>query len=234
MPAFIDGEWQDGEVRGVNFLAGIRGMGKTTELGRLMNTCSGTVVFYDHTGNHEGLLRRSVTVKQPGELKDALLRRRGREFIRYVPPPDEDEFGEEKANKEAPNVTHFRAVCAVCNIFGRLILAVDEMDNYCGQEWGAKQMPRELYRLIHFGRHPKISMLFTARDPTTISIKARSQCETVRVFRTIEESYVRYFQPRIGKEMASRLMTLPHYQYVFSSSSIPLPAICKAGKLISE
>ncbi len=58
MPAFIKGEWQDGEVRGVNFLAGFRGMGKTTEMGRLMNGCSGTVIFYDHKGTHPSLLRR--------------------------------------------------------------------------------------------------------------------------------------------------------------------------------
>ena len=36
MRGFIDGEYQDGELRGCTFIAGKRGMGKTTEMARLL------------------------------------------------------------------------------------------------------------------------------------------------------------------------------------------------------
>lgn len=231
MPAFVHGEWQDGEIRGVNFLAGIRGMGKTTEMGRLMRGTSGRVVFYDHTGEHPSLLSGGTTIRQPGELKDALLS--GRKRVRYVPPEEASDFGGKDSKGEPENVTHFRAVCAICSVFGRLILAIDEMDFYCGAEWGARGMPRELYSLVHFGRHPKISMVFTARDPTTISIKARSQCETVRIFRTVEDSYVKYFRGRIGDQMASMLPALPPYRYVMHGAGEGVRGVFSAGKRIS-
>ena len=236
MSAFIKGEWQDGEVRGVNFLAGFRGMGKTTEMGRLMNGCSGTVVFYDHKGTHPSLLRGAVTLTQPGDLKDAFLARRGHRMrVRYVPPRAAPDFSNKKKRGWEPeHVTHFRAVCAICDVFGRAILCADEMDNYCGPQWGSFRMPPELYTIVHEGRHSPLSMIFTARDPTTISPNVRSQCETLRIFRTVEESYVEYFQARIGKEMAARLYTLPEYQYVLSSASIPYPAIYNSGKFISR
>ena len=220
-PSFVDGEWQDGSIRGVNFLAGFRGMGKTTEMGRLMNECRGTVVFSDFTGNHPRLLRGAVTVYQPGELKEWLLARRTSMRIRYVPMTGD-------------HVEHFRALCAVCAAFGQIILAVDEIDNYCGPDWKRYRMPPELYELAHMGRHHQTSMIFTARDPTTISINLRSQCETIRIFRTVEETYVKYFRPRIGAAMATRLYTLPPYQYVMAGAAIPRPGIYKAGKPVSQ
>ena len=41
MRGFVDGEYQDGELRGCTFIAGKRGMGKTTEMARLRAFCAG-------------------------------------------------------------------------------------------------------------------------------------------------------------------------------------------------
>jgi hypothetical protein len=89
-----------------------------------------------------------------------------------------------------------------------MIFAIDEIDTFCGAEFGEKRMPPELYNLAHFGRHYKVSMLATARDPVSLSIRFRSQCEFMRIFRTSEERYVKYFEARIGRENAARLPTL--------------------------
>jgi hypothetical protein len=206
---FIDGEYQDGEVRGLTFLAGERGMGKTTECIRLIETCGGAVVFFDTVGTHASLLvpRGFVEMNQPGDLKAYIGANLGRRVrVVYVP---RDEYPEQ----------HLIAVCLMVRAFGveltrrmgdagGIILAVDEVDQFCGSEWGTKNMPKELYDLAHFGRHYHVSMVTTARDPKTLSKRFRSQCAAMRIFRVSEEDDVKYFAARIGKTNAAKLPTL--------------------------
>ena len=212
MRGFIDGEYQDGEIRGLTFLAGMRGMGKTTETARLLSQCAGGALFFDTTGKHP--FKGFKEINQPGALKKYLTVNRNRRFrIRYVPL---DEHAEE----------HFIAVCLIVRAFGWMIFAVDEVDTFCGPEHGAKQMPMPLYNLAHFGRHYRVSMLVTARDPSSLSIRFRSQCETMRLFRTDEERYVKYFEARIGKTNAAKLPTLEKYQFLLWQSGTPEARIC--------
>jgi hypothetical protein len=199
---FIEGEYQDGELRGLTFIAGQRNMGKTTETTRLLNQCAGGAVFFDTTGNHGGVLRGYKTFSQPGPLKEYLRLNHGRRFrIRYEP---RDEHAHE----------HFEAVCLIVRAVGWMIFAVDEVDTFCGPEHGVRQMPAALYNLAHFGRHYRVSMIVTARDPASLSIRFRSQCETFRIFRTDEERYVQYFSGRIGKVNAARLSSLTRFQFL--------------------
>ncbi len=193
---FIDGEYQDGELRGLTFLAGQRGMGKTTEAIRLVDQCAGPVIFFDTVGRHAALLKRFKVFSQPGPLQEYMRANRGRRVrVCYVPM---DEWPEE----------HMIAVATIARAFGDLILCVDEIDTFCGAEFGAKGMPIELYNLAHYGRHYHVSMLCTARDPASLSIRFRSQCEFMRLFRTDEERYVKYFAARIGAANAAKLPTL--------------------------
>jgi hypothetical protein len=193
---FIDGEYQDGELRGLTFLAGQRGMGKTTEMIRLCDQCTGPVVFFDTVGRHQALLRGFKVFSQPDALQDYLRANIGRRTrVVYVPM---DEFPEE----------HMRRVATIVRAFGKMIFAVDEIDIFCGAEHGVKGMPAELYNLAHYGRHYQVSMLCTARDPASLSIRFRSQCEFMRLFRTDEERYVKYFEARIGKANAAKLPML--------------------------
>ena len=201
---FIDGEYQDGELRGLTFLAGMRGMGKTTEMARLLDQCSGGALFFDTLGRHASLLSGYVTFSQPGPLKEYLRVNRARRFrIRYEP-------------KDVHAFDHFVAVCEIVAAFGTMIYAVDEVDIFCGE--GQKGMPLALYNLAHYGRHFKVSMLVTARDPATLGIKFRSQCEFFRIFRTDEDRYVAYFAGRIGKANGERLRSLAQFQYLFWQS----------------
>lgn len=217
---FIDGRYQDGELRGLTFLAGISNMGKTTEMARLCEQCSGGVAFFDSAGDHGELLRGYKTVSQPGALKEALRAGGRRRFrLRYLP----NDFPER----------HFVEFCRIVRVFGWMIVAVDEIDLFCGAEHGPKGMPVELYDMVHFGRHTNesgtknpLSMLVTARDPASLSIRFRSQCETFRIFRTDEERYVQYFAGRIGKANAARLRSLPPYHYLLWRSGSPEGTIC--------
>lgn len=222
MRGFVDGEYQDGELRGLTFLAGERGMGKTTEMMRLCGQCTGAVDFFDPLGTHADALRRKgfVEFNQPGPYKEYLLANRGRRTrVVYVP---RDEWPEK----------HLVAVCLLVRAFGSRIFAIDEVDMFCGPEHGPKGMPVELYNLAHFGRHYKTSMLCTARDPATLSIKFRSQCAYMRIFRTTEERYVKYFEARIGKANAAKLPVLQKtYFLLWSAGSLDAPVCGGPRKL---
>lgn len=209
MRGFIDGEYQDGELRGCTFLAGERGMGKTTEMARLLAQCGGGVAFFDSTAKHEALLRGYTTVRQPGELKAFLARNAKRRFrLRYVPKLNM--FGE----ADVDEVAHLRAFCTVVSAYGNMVVGIDEIDLYCGAEWGKRGMPIELYKVAHMGRHFPLAALVTARDPTTLSIHFRTQCATMRLFRQCEDRYVQYFAGRIGKANAARLPHLERFRFL--------------------
>jgi hypothetical protein len=187
-------------------------MGKTTEAIRLVEQCSGPVIFFDTVGKHASLLRGFKVFNQPGPLKDYLLANRGRRArVCYVPL---DEFPEQ----------HMIAVATMVRAFGSMIFCVDEIDTFCGSEWGPKGMPIELYNLAHYGRHYRVSMLATARDPASLSIRFRSQCEFMRLFRTDEERYVKYFEARIGKANAAKLPGLAKtYFLLWQSGKLDAP-----------
>lgn len=217
MRGFVDGEYQDGELRGLTFLAGQRGMGKTTEACRLLSLCTGPVIFFDTVGRHEALLSGFVSISHPKALEEYLRANKGRRVrVVYVP---RDEHPEQ----------HVIAVCTMARAFGWMILCIDEIDTFCGPEWGVKGMPVQLYNLAHFGRHYRVSMLCTARDPASLSIRFRSQCEFMRLFRTDEERYVKYFEARIGKANAAMLPRLPKWQYLLWQSGTSEARIYCAG-----
>jgi hypothetical protein len=204
---FIDGEYQDGEVRGLTFIAGERGMGKTTEMIRLIETCGGAVVFFDTVGTHVEILKRKgfKEFNQPGAFLEYVAANLGRRVrVVYVP---RDEYPEE----------HCIEVCKMVRAFGvelvrrmgdggGIILVIDEIDEYCGGKWGERRMPDPLYNLAHFGRHYHVSMVSTARDPTTLSTKFRRQCACMRIFRVTENA--EWFEKRIGKANVAKLGVL--------------------------
>lgn len=216
---FIDGEYCDGEVAGLGAVFGLRRMGKSTEVIRLANQCRGTVIFWDYTGNHGGLVNSATTVHQPGKLKDVLRARTARKrlAVRYVP-------------RDREFVEHFRAMCAICAAVGDLVLIVDEVDAVCGAQWGQTRMCPELYELVHMGRHHHVSMMVTARDTASVPINLRSQCDTFRLFRTTEQGYIDYLAKRIGKQNALRLPSLPQYEYLLWNSGEEQVRIMKGGK----
>jgi hypothetical protein len=212
---FIDGEYQDGELRGCTFVAGVRGMGKTTEMARLLNGCLGGSIFFDPLSRHQDALPGWRLITQPGELELYLRANKGRRFrVLYQP---------QSGDLDA----HFRAVCTIVRAFGWLIFGMDELDMMCGPRWGDSRMPPELYHLVNYGRHCRVSMLATARRPMNVARGYTSQCQTMRLFYMRERADVRYFEEYIGQEDARRLASLPRYHYLlWTGSADPAQAFC--------
>jgi hypothetical protein len=202
MRGFIDGEYQDGELRGCTFIGGKRGMGKTTEMARLLGTCTGGVLFFDALSRHESVLPGYRMVTQPGELKEYLRANRARRFrVLYQPRAGDLD-------------AHFRAVCNVVRAFGSMIYAIDELDKMCGPRWGDSRMCPEFYHLVNYGRHCRVSMLATARRPMSVARGYTSECHEMRLFCVTERADLKYFEDYIGQADVQRLPRLPKYQYL--------------------
>lgn len=199
---FVDGEYQDGEIRGCAFLAGIRGMGKTTEVARLINACGGGAAFWDPLAKHAHLFPGGVVVHQPGQMQQYMRINRGRR-VRVVYQPIGGSIDE-----------HFRAVCRIVRAFGHLAFGIDELDMVSGARWGSSWMCDELYHLVNYGRHCRVALLATARYPNAVPRGYTSQCTSMRLFRITEPKHLKYFEEYIGAEDAARLPSLPKYQYL--------------------
>jgi hypothetical protein len=199
---FIDGEYQDGELRGCTFVAGQRGMGKTTEMARLLSGCSGGVVFFDSLSRHERVLPGYKIITQPGDLSAYLSVNRGRRF-QVLYQPRSGDLGH-----------HFQCVCAVVRAHGWMIFGIDELDMLCGAKWGDSRMPPEFYHLVNFGRHERVSMIATARRPMSVARGFTSQCAEMRLFYMREKADLKYFEDYIGQEDARRLSTLPKFHFL--------------------
>lgn len=211
---FSDGEYQDGELRGITFWAGVRGMGKTTDLDRSLSTCSGGVLFFDSISKHEGVFKGYTVFHQPGPLRDYLLANRGRRFrVMYVP-------------KNGDPTKHFRLVCRIVRIVGWMVFAIDELDFHCGPEWGDKRMPPELDYLVNYGRHCRVAMCGTARYPQTVARGFISQWENIRLFNISDEEQVKYFKKLCGSRSVDGLEQLPKYKFLLCSKGQTAPVVC--------
>ncbi len=201
MRDIVDGEYCDGEIAGLVFLCGMRGMGKTTEMDRLLSLCTGGVVFFDTLSKHAGVFSGYIVLNQPGALESYLRVNRGRRFrVLYQP--------------RAGNLDHhFQAVCRIVRAFGWMIFGIDELDLHCGARWGDHRMPPEFYHLVNYGRHERVSMIATARNPKAVPRGYTNESE-MRIFRTEERSYRDYFADRLGEEAAARLASLPRFSYL--------------------
>jgi hypothetical protein len=198
---FIDGEYQDGELRGINFLVGRRGYGKTTEMNRLLAQCTGGVLFFDALSKHGQVFTGYVVISEPGRLEEYLRVNRGRRFHVMYQPTAGDLDG------------HFKAVCKIVLAFGWMIFAIDEIDRLCGPRFGSTWMPDELYQLVNYGRHHRVSMIATARRPqgTAASFKAESE---LRIFRLKDGAALDFFKGEIGDENIARVRALDKYEYL--------------------
>jgi len=220
MRGFIDGEYQDGELRGCCFLAGQRGMGKTTEMGRLLSLCSGGVVFFDALSKHEAALHEYKLVSQPGDLEAYLRVNRGRRFrVLYQP-------------RRGDVSAHFQAVCIIVRAFGEMIFGIDELDMLCGPRWGDSRMCPELYHLVNYGRHCRVSMLATARRPMSVARGYTSQCFDMRLFRITERADLRYFEDYIGQSEVARLGALGKFQYLHWTGGETAALLCGRARAL--
>lgn len=198
---FVDGEYQDGELRGLVFLVGRRGTGKTTEMNRLLQQCTGGVIFFDTLSKHGDIFPGYVVFGEPAPVVEYLRVNRGRRFRILYQPRQGDLDG------------HFRAVCKIVRAFKWMIFGVDELDKLCGARWGDARMPPELYHLVNYGRHERISMIATARRPRAVARGYTAEAE-MYLFHLKERADIDYFADLIGEETAERLRSLEKYYYL--------------------
>lgn len=198
---FIDGEYQDGELRGLNFLVGRRGYGKTTEMARLLSLCTGGVLFFDTLSKHASVLPNYVIICEPGRLLEYLRANRGRQF-RVIYQPRQGSMDD-----------HFKAVCKIVRALGWMIFAIDEIDKLCGSRHGPSWMPTEFYDLVNYGRHCRVSMIATARRPQGVAAGFKAESE-YRVFRLKDQAALDAVENDIGEENINRVRNLPKYVYL--------------------
>jgi len=196
---FIEGEYQDGELRGLGLLVGMANMGKSTEMDRLLQQCGGGVIFFDRLSKH-GHFQGYTIITDPAQLLAYLRPNRGRRFrVMYQP--------------RAGNLDmHFRSVSRIVKAMGWMIFAVDEIDSFCGARFGDYRMPPELYDLVNYRRHYRVSMLATARRPQTVAPGYRDEAEW-RVFR-LKNDVAERIKGDIGEDNARRVVNLPRFQYL--------------------
>jgi hypothetical protein len=147
-------------------------------------------------------LKGYKVISEPGPLRDYLVLNRGRRFrVLYQPRAGDLD-------------AHFEAVCTIVRAVGWLIFAVDELDKLCGPRFGDSRMTPAFYHLVNYGRHERVSMIATARRPTSVARGYTSECLKMFLFRITEKADLKYFEDYIGAENAARLPSLEPYQFL--------------------
>lgn len=201
MRGFIDGEYQDGDIRGLLLLLGRRGSGKTCRMVRLLGGCTGGRIFFDTLSRHAHLMPDYVLFNEPDSLVPYLRTNRGRQFkVLYQP---------RRGNLD----DHFSAVCGIVEVFEWMIFAVDEVDKVCGMRFGESRMPKPLYNLVNYGRHVKVSMVVSARRPQSVPTGLRDEAELF-VFRLKPGKALEALEDRIGRETAAQVANLAPFTYL--------------------
>lgn len=197
---FIDGEYQDGEIRGLVLVLGMRNMGKTTEACRLLTICTGGVFFFDTLSKHAHIFPDYKVFSESAPLLAYLRVNRGRRFhVLYQP--------------RGGNLNqHFADACKIAKAIGWMIFCVDEIDKLCSPSYGDTRMPPELYDLVNYGRHYRVSMIATARRPKSVAPGYRDEAE-FRVFR-LKADTAESIRGDIGDEAAAQVVNLDKYYYL--------------------
>jgi hypothetical protein len=198
---FIDGEYEDGEIRGLLLAVGRRGCGKTTLVKRKLEVCTGGVLFFDTLSKHAAVFPGYVVFTAPGPLLEYLRVNRGRRFrVLYQPRAGDLD-------------KHFKAVCRIVRAFGWMIFAIDEIDALNGPNHGPKWMPKELYALVNYGRHAPVSMIATARRPQDVARGFRAESDWF-VFCLQDEAAIASLANRIGDKNLETVRNLPKFSYL--------------------
>jgi hypothetical protein len=197
---FIDGEYQDGQVRGLNLIVGLRGYGKTTLTIELLASCTGGVLFFDTLGKHAHLFPGYVVISDPAQLVEYLRPNRGRRFRVLFTP------------RKGDLMETFRAVCKIVIAFGWMVFAVDEVDKFCSNKFSPSMMPPELYDLVNYGRHHRLAMLATARRPSTVAPGYRDESE-FWIFR-LKSDVADKLEGDVGRDTVEQVVNLPKYFYL--------------------
>lgn len=185
-------------TRGIEFICGQRGTGKTKYLVTRVLTQEPRLLVYDHMAELVG--RAPMTVTHTLEDTIEAVHRSPRGFCRvcYVPAAgaSPEEFG---------------VVSAIPFSVRDLVLVVDEVDQLAGTQQNLP--PQEFKRLIHFGRHFGASIVACARRAADVTRALTSQARRVVVFAQSEPADIKYLSSLCGKR-AKEAVELPDLSYL--------------------
>ena len=105
---------------------------------------------------------------------------------------------------------HFQAVCKIVRAYGWLVFAIDELDIVSGPRWGSSWMCPELYHLVNYGRHCRVSLLATARYPNAVPRGYTSQCASMSLFRITEPKQLKYFEEYSARKTPRASLPFPN------------------------
>jgi hypothetical protein len=168
------------------------------------------VIVFDTLGQYD--LTGYIYIHQPGDLK-MILRERLKSSFRVMYQP-----------KEGALEKHFEAVTQIVIACGSMIYAVDEVDRFCSASW----LPEGLKDLVNYGRHRKVSCLFTSRRPAQVARELTSQCSEFRLFRTTEPRDLSYYSDCIGIA-SEKLSGLEQFSYLLWRDDGSEPEVLKSA-----
>jgi hypothetical protein len=122
---------------------------------------------------------------------------RGRFRVVYHPGEDAD--------------AEFIWLCRLVVQIRNVIFAVDEIWNFC--ESGS--MPKELKFLAVQGRHPGVTLIWTAQAPQLVASRLRTVASRYYVFRLTDPLDIEAMRGRIPSEAADQLPSLPDRSYIY-------------------
>ena len=122
---------------------------------------------------------------------------------------------------------HFEHVGRLVLAAGNIVFYVDEIDTQCSPSslmpkrsafWSR---PENQYRtsaleeILNRGRHKGVAGVFMSRFPTQVNTTVRSQAQEMRVFRSDDPNYVKWFRDKDAR-IAVLLGQLHDYEYVLA------------------
>jgi hypothetical protein len=222
--SIIDGEYSDGNIAGLVVAAGKRKSGKTFLAFQESLLCKRKVHFdtLDQYTAEKGYdLKGWQIAHQPGELREIFATNLNAEHLSVIYKP----LGGDK-------VTHFRAVTRLVLNYGKLgrgvIYFVDEIDKFCSPHEPLKTGCPQLYDLVEYGRHFKVSAWFNTRRPHAVSRSLTAQVAEFRIFKTTEPLDKKYFEKSIGSAV-KELPRLGKYEYLWWTDDAHRDAEIRGG-----
>lgn len=207
-----DGEYGDGNIAGILFLAGKRKSGKTwLQWRELAILATHRRIIFDTEDQYKAEKGYDVSTwavfHQPGELRSYLATQLEADVLKVLYKPL-------SGNK----TWHFRTVTRIVIEFAKrtkgVLYGVDEIDQFCDPHTPLKDHCPELNEIVEYGRHRNISMSCTSRRPHAVSRSLTAQCAEFRIFKTNEPRDKKYFLEFIGSEV-NQLPRLGQYEYLW-------------------
>lgn len=104
------------------------------------------------------------------------------------------------------------------------LFVIEETSLYCSPSY----LPDDLARLIRYGRHREISLLFVSRRPSELHRDLTAQADLVVTFQQQEPRDITYLGQIFGRDVAASTVNLDRYQFVLMGDRSKAPLVLLA------